>query len=498
MPELASWAVGSDSERIVDVEDARAALSAVLAPSATIAARAGFLAGPATQGQVTASGTPDVNVTVAAFQAVLANSRGIFPYVVTLDAPETVDVLVDNPSDPTNARRDLIIAQQSDAYYGDASSPFEIKRVTGTPAASPSDPTVTGSPDYLLLARITVPAGATTITGANITDLRPSLITVARGGTIPCTAATRPASPHPGMRIFETDTGIERVWNATTGNWEAVFGAVSNIMTTSLPIRTTAAGDVSLSSTTHPFQLGPTSGINLRADGEEIQAVNNGAASTMRLNPSGGPVQVGSGGLSVDGITTITPTTGTASQAMAFNHSYRVYVDNINTEGAAGSRFWLDVPNGGDVVIGPRSSSSWIRDLRLRTDLTTSSSANLFINSASGTIARFTSAQRYKTDIVDLALDLAAVRALRPVRYRDRGEVDRDGDEARTHVGFIAEEVDELGLGEFVHYRDTEDGPVPDGIQYDRIVVAQHMLIADLEARVAALAARLDALEGQA
>lgn len=497
MAEKASWAVGSDAERLVDVEDARAALSALLAPSATIAGRAGFLAGPATQGQVTATGTPNANVNVAAFQAVLVNSRGTFPYVVTLDAPEAVDVLVGNPSDPTNPRRDLIIAQQSDAYYGDPSSPFEVKRVTGVAAASPSDPVVPGSPDYILLARVTVTAGATTITSGMIADLRPAPITVARGGVLPCTSSTRPSVPYGGMTIFETDTGLMKVWNATTAAWEHVFTAVSGLLSTALPFRSSNTTDVSLSSTAHAFQIGPSSGVNFRLDNEEMQAVNNGAAATLRINPSGGLVQVGSGGLGVDGLATITPTPGSSSQAIAFNGSYGVYVDNIAADGTAGSRLWIAAPDDGDVVIGPRTGGQWVKDMRLKTDLTTGSSANLFINSASGTIARFTSSLRYKTDVEDLELDLAAIRALRPVRYKDKGEVERDPQTTRTHIGFIAEEVDELGLAELVHYQVDEDtgNARPDGIQYDRLVVAQHMQIAALEAAVASLTARLDALE---
>jgi hypothetical protein len=516
MAELASWAVGSDTERIVDVEDARAATSALLAPSATIAGRTGFLAGPTTQGRVTASGTPDANVTVAAFQAALDNSRGQFPYIATLDSPKTIDVLVANPSDPANARWDLIIAQQNDAYYGDANSLFEVKRITGTPAASPSDPAVTGSPAYITLARITVTAGATTITSGMITDLRPTTLTVARGGTIPCTAAARPASPYAGMKIFETDTGIERVWNATTSAWEALFGAVSSVMTTSLPIRTTVANEASLTSTLHGFQIGSTSSANLRADPNEIQAVNNAAAATLNLQPAGGLVQVGTGGLDVDGATTldgaatvnntvtITPTPSDASKAVAFNHAYGIFVDNVNAVGGAGTRFWLDTPANGDVTIGPRTGANVIAGLRFRTDSTTASGANMFIDSGTYRVSRSTSSLKYKVDVQDMTLDLDALRALRPVRFRDKGEVRDDPDTTQTYVGLIAEEVDALGLHEFVQYMTNEETGerTADGVQYDRLAVAQQLLIRALEdtvsdqaGQIADLAARVEALE---
>lgn len=508
MAEKDSWAVGSDADRRVDVEDARAALSALLAPSTTIAGRAGFFAGPATQGQVTATGTPNANVNVAAFQAALANPRGIFPYIVTLDSPKTVDVLVANPSDPTNARRDLIIAQQSDAYYGDASSPFEIKRITGTPSGSPVDPTVTGSPAYITLARITVTAGATTITSGMITDLRPASQAVARGGSIPCTSSTRPSSPYGGMQIFETDTGLTKVWNATTAAWEHVITAVSGLLSTALPIRSSVTTDVTLTSTGHAFQIGPSSGVNLRIDGEEIQAVQNAVANSLRINASGGLTQFGAGGISNDGpltvsstslfddTVTLSPPTGAGSQAIAFNGAYGVFVDNIAADGGSGSRFWLDTPDNGDVVIGPRAGADFINQLRLRTDSTTASAANVYMNPTGNIISRSTSSLRYKVDVVDLVLDLAAIRALRPVRFRDRGEVERDPETTQTYVGLIAEEVHALGLTNFVSYMEDENGDlIPDGVQYDRLTVALHMLVADLDDTVAAQATEITALQ---
>jgi hypothetical protein len=54
--------------------------------------------------------------------------------------------------------------------------------------------------------------------------------------------------------------------------------------------------EADLSSTNHAFQIGSSDGVNLVADMDEIQARNNGAASTLSLNPHGGTVQLGGGG----------------------------------------------------------------------------------------------------------------------------------------------------------------------------------------------------------
>src|SRR5690606_2434558 len=51
-------------------------------------------------------------------------------------------------------------------------------------------------------------------------------------------------------------------------------------------IRLSATDDVSLTSTDHPFQIGPDDGPNLRIDTNEIAALNNGAGADLHLNPA--------------------------------------------------------------------------------------------------------------------------------------------------------------------------------------------------------------------
>lgn len=47
---------------------------------------------------------------------------------------------------------------------------------------------------------------------------------------------------------------------------------------------------VSPSGTSHPFQIGVSTGVNLRADGDEIQFANNGSAADGGINQDGGDV----------------------------------------------------------------------------------------------------------------------------------------------------------------------------------------------------------------
>lgn len=59
-------------------------------------------------------------------------------------------------------------------------------------------------------------------------------------------------------------------------------------------VRVPGTVDASLSSTDHPFQIGPSGGANLAMDPNEIIARNNGAEDTLHLNSDSGIVRVNS------------------------------------------------------------------------------------------------------------------------------------------------------------------------------------------------------------
>jgi hypothetical protein len=139
-------------------------------------------------------------------------------------------------------------------------------------------------------------------------------------------------------------------------------------------------------------------------------------------------------------------------------------------------------------------------------------SANVHMDTATGRIRYVVSSERYKTDIQDLPVDTAAVLQMRPRTWQPlpptqqcpewlhalHGEDECRSGEAGTpvagprHVGFIAEELDAIGLGAFVS-RDTEG--LPDGIHYDRLTAAVIPVLQAQQQQIAALTARLDALE---
>jgi len=88
-------------------------------------------------------------------------------YGVYNDGYETVSIAA---ADATNPRKDLIVFSVNDNTEGQAGDTSLLEAITGTPAASPSEPAL---PDTALkLAVVDVPAAATSITSGNITDSR--------------------------------------------------------------------------------------------------------------------------------------------------------------------------------------------------------------------------------------------------------------------------------------------------------------------------------------
>lgn len=113
----------------------------------------------------------------------------------------------------------------------------------------------------------------------------------------------------------------------------------------------------------------------------------------------------------------------------------------------------------------------------------TSDSANTRIL-LSGELQMVTSSRRYKQDIEDAVVDVNAVLAMVGRTWRDRAQVETDPDTTDRYVGYIAEELHDLGLTEFVGY--DEQGR-PDSVAYDRLSVALLAVVKDLNGRVAAL-----------
>jgi uncharacterized protein YuzE len=209
-----------------------------------------------------------------------------------------------------------------------------------------------------------------------------------------------------------------------------------------------------LSSTTHPLQLGPTSGTNLRIDANELQAVNNGAANTLNLQAAGGSTIIGAGG----GNVTIGNSTTTNSLIIG------------STAGTPSAQIFYKW--------GYSSNIGAARTLSI---------------ASTGLVGYTTSSRQFKQDITDLSINVPSVLSVVPKQFKYKTDVEKFGTAAETAYGFIAEDLDELGLSPFVDY--DESGNVF-GIDYARYVVALQAVVRYQASQIESLSSRLDALEG--
>ena len=104
-------------------------------------------------------------------------------------------------------------------------------------------------------------------------------------------------------------------------------------------------------------------------------------------------------------------------------------------------------------------------------------SANVGIDSA-GNIFRATSSSKYKKDIKPYNKGLDTVLLMNPIYYKSKSEFDGD----KQFAGFIAEEINTLGLNEFVQYNDENNEP--EGLNYGNMTALLVKAIQELTARV--------------
>jgi len=187
-----------------------------------IAARPGVRPGVGSPLLVSASSGMNITVNngVAFVQGSAALDSGLWALVL-----DTVTTLTVTAADPSSPRIDNVCLTVVD--NGNNTSTFVVQIQAGTPASSPAAPALPGN--SLLLATIQVNAGATSITGGNITDQR--LFTAALGGILRCASpAQYPGSGPESQYLHDDSTHRLRRLNGSGGTVPpqvAPFAAVS-------------------------------------------------------------------------------------------------------------------------------------------------------------------------------------------------------------------------------------------------------------------------------
>lgn len=115
------------------------------------------------------SGTPNMSVDVAKGYALITGDSSLAQGAYAFANDATVNLAIAT-ADATNPRWDLVVAQVRDnTEDAGGNDDARLTVVTGTPAASPADPSI---PDgCLVLARVVVAASVSSIVNANITML---------------------------------------------------------------------------------------------------------------------------------------------------------------------------------------------------------------------------------------------------------------------------------------------------------------------------------------
>jgi hypothetical protein len=243
----------------VSGQDMRLGVAALLAPASPTQARSGVLSGL----EVTARSTPDMSVNVAAGQCAVTVTE-ITPGGTALcanDATVNVPIAI---SDATNPRIDLIVARVYAETAALADRKWRLEPVTGTPAASPVEPTL--PPNSLRLKRVDVPAGATSITASNISG-NPARTSAAGGITV-----SRDATDVAGVTVgqYRDRAGALERWDGTA--WVGAGGTTSAAVTAATAL--SAAAGWAVHASTGVRRVGPLLVLNL------FMTNNTGAAIT--------------------------------------------------------------------------------------------------------------------------------------------------------------------------------------------------------------------------
>ncbi len=210
-------------------QDARLALAAAFLAAAGstgstgIAARAGVRPGVGSPLLVAASSGMNITVNngIAFVQGTASLDAGLYP--VCLDAAVTLTVTA---SDPSNPRIDNVCLTLID--NGDATSTFVVQIQAGTPASSPIAPTLPAN--SLLLATVAVAAGATSISGGNITEQRQFAVSI--GGILFCSSSAQyPAAGPSSQYLHDGTTGRLRRLNGAGGTVPPLVAPFATVST---------------------------------------------------------------------------------------------------------------------------------------------------------------------------------------------------------------------------------------------------------------------------
>jgi len=162
----------------------------------------------------------------------------------------------------------------------------------------------------------------------------------------------------------------------------------------------------------------------------------------------------------------------------------------------ASNRFYLGRSSGSFVEEGTGGTAGFLRLYGLNgiilVSLTTITgvSSNTYVNPTTNRIYRVTSSRRYKTNIEDYTKGIEDLQKLRPVTFVDINSAENGND--KLYSGFIAEEVHDAGLEEYVEYNENNE---PESVHYQNMVALLTKAVQEQQAQIEKLTQEIEELK---
>jgi len=141
------------------------------------------------------------------------------------------------------------------------------------------------------------------------------------------------------------------------------FTNASNLISGTVPTgRLTGTYNISISG-----NAATATNANYASSAGNADTVDGKHASDFALSGHTHGQYVQKTGDTMTGTLAFNKTLSSANKLLDLQQGYAVYSDN--TGGSNGTRLWIDAPNGGEVVIGPRAGANFLNDIRLRSQV---------------------------------------------------------------------------------------------------------------------------------